>query len=493
MWTIKQRALSWLAKLPQSNSKYSLRQRMLTRTALLMCAVLAILSVGVWHYANTSADYSYDRLLSSASVSMLDGISVSGEQINIDLPYSAFEILQLAPDDKVFYGIYGPKGRLLSGYNDLPVSNDDIVSATQQPYYSLRHYRQQKVRFIVRSKRLSERSVAGDVTIVLGQTTQARDSQMRDTLYTALTTLMAVMAIALLVMWIAINRALAPLNWLSDQLQPDSAMQDNSLPDTRILEVAPLTHAINNYRHQWLDALGSMRDFIADASHQIRTAQATTKAQLEIALSAKANTIDKASVEAIYQDHTKLTRLTNQLLAHATVLHRGDRKAFFAIDLNQMLKEVITHAVRDYAHTDVEFEYLGPEHPLSMYGDEIVLKEALRNIIDNAVIHGQSDQPDHLNLIRISIKQGDHSYEICIEDSGFGIPEHARAQALERFAKVGPNQHGSGLGLAIAHSAALTHEGQLTLGTSSLGGLQVSLRLPNQSESVTHYVEQDHV
>ena len=470
--------MDWLGR----QNKYSLRQRMLTRTALLMCTVLAILSVGVWHYANSSADYSYDRLLSSASVSMLDGISVAGEQVTIDLPYSAFEILQLAPDDKLFYGIYGPKGTLLSGYEDLPITLKDIQNATEQPHYSLRHYRHQNVRFIVRTKRLSERSVAGNVTIVLGQTTQARDAQMRETLNAALTTLMAVMAIALLVMWVAINRALAPLSWLSTQLQSHSAMQDSKLPETRMLEVAPLTNAINNYRDQWLDALGAMRDFIADASHQIRTAQATTKAQLEIALSSKAPNVDQATVEAIYQDHCKLTRLTNQLLAHATVLHRGDRQEFYPIDLQAMLRTVITHAVRDYAHTDVEFEFQAANTPMMIHGDEMVLKEALRNVIDNAVIHGCQPSTNKLHCIRISAACHAQACHITIEDSGPGILETERAQALERFVKVGPNQNGSGLGLAIAHSAALAHQGSLVLDQSELGGLLVSIRLPSLLE-----------
>lgn len=473
-----------LAKLTPTHM-YSLRQRMLTRTALLMCTVLAILSVGVWHYANTSADYSYDRLLSSASVTMLDGINVAKNQVHIDLPYSAFEILQLAPEDKIYYSIYGPHGDLLSGYSDLPLKPTLAEQEPDQPRYELHNYKEQKVRFIIRHKRLSERSVAGNVTIILGQTTIARDAQMRDTLYAALSTLMAVMIIALLVMWIAINRALSPLSWLSSQLVSQSPLEDGQLPTSRILEVAPLTQAINNYRQQWLDALAAMRDFIADASHQIRTAQATTKAQLEIALSSKSEQIDKDVVNAIYKDHTKLTRLTNQLLVHATIVHRGDRQEFTPIDMHMMLQEVITHAVRDYAHTDIEFEYVPASENTVILGDELVLKEALRNVIDNAFSHGTTGDLETHGQIRISLGVSNSDCLLSVEDNGPGIPKDQREHALERFVRVGPNTQGSGLGLAIAKSAALSHHGQLMLSDSELGGLAVCFSFPRLTE--THH------
>ena len=465
-----------------SSEEYSLRQRMLTRTALFMCTVLAILSVGVWHYANTSADYSYDRLLSSASVTMLDGINVAKNQVHIDLPYSAFEILQLAPDDKIYYAIYGPNADFLSGYSDLPIKLTDQQTDLIEPHYVLHTYKGKKVRFIVRQKRLSERSVAGNVTIILGQTTLARDTQMRDTLYAALTTLMVVMGTALLVMWIAINRALSPLNWLSSQLNTQSAMDKQNLPTTKMLEVAPLNQAINDYRQQWLSALAAMRDFIAGASHQIRTAQATTKAQLEIALTSDNEQIDKNTINEIYKDHTKLTRLTNQLLAHATIVHRGDRQTFSVLALQKILQDVITQAVRDYAHMDIEFEYVPPLQEVEILGDELVLKEALRNVIDNAVQHG-SHTLNTSAIIRISLHHRQENHQVWVEDNGPGIPENMMNQALERFVKVGSNTQGSGLGLAIAQSAALTHRGQLSLSKSELGGLAVCFSFPHITDA----------
>ncbi|BFM48562.1 sensor histidine kinase [Marinomonas sp. THO17] len=467
-----------------SSEEYSLRQRMLTRTALFMCSVLAILSVGVWHYANTSADYSYDRLLSSASVTMLDGINVAKNQLHIDLPYSAFEILQLAPDDKIYYAIYGPNANFLSGYSDLPVKLTEQPADLLEPHYALHTYKGNKVRFIVRQKRLSERSVAGNVTIILGQTTLARDAQMRETLYAALTTLMVVMGTALLVMWITINRALSPLNWLSSQLNTQSPMDKQNLPTTKMLEVAPLTQAINAYRQQWLSALTAMRDFITDASHQIRTAQATTKAQLEIALTSDNDQIDKHTINEIYKDHTKLTRLTNQLLAHATIVHRGDRQTFTVLTMQRILQDVITQAVRDYAHMDIEFEYVPPLKDVEILGDELVLKEALRNVIDNAVQHG-ANTSNNTAIIRISLLHMQENHQVRVEDNGPGIPENMMNQALERFVKVGSNIQGSGLGLAIAKSATLTHGGKLSLSKSELGGLAVCFSFPHIMAS--HY------
>lgn len=441
---------------------------------MLMCAVLSVLSVGVYHYANKSADYAYDRLLSSASLTMAEGVFVHQGEVDFNLPYAAFEMLQLSPNDKVFYAVYDGNNSLISGYKDLPIpiGNPTAEEITQFYFDS---YLGEYVRFIARKKRLNERSVAGVITIVLGQTTQAREQQMKDTLYAALTTQVGVIILAMVVMAFAIGRALNPLDVLSKYLKSSSPLQRNNFPKTHILEVQPLTNAIDDYRSQWLETLDSMKTFIEDASHQIRTAQATTKAQLEVALSKASHSVPKAVLENIHRDHSKLTRLTNQLLSHATVVHRGDAQQKNLIVVSSFLRSILTAFVKDNAHVPCDFSLKNTLDNEMILGDEIVLREAFRNLVDNAIQHAGAGKKVMLSAKFLSSTK---EVEIAVEDAGPGIPVNLRSSAIKRFSKVGAQQQGSGLGLAIVNSAALTHRGYFKLSESELGGLKATLVLP---------------
>ena len=98
---------------------------------------------------------------------------------------------------------------------------------------------------------------------------------------------------------------------------------------------------------------------------------------------------------------------------------------------------------------------------LEMRGDAVMLREALVNLMDNAVQHGGPD----LSEIHVSLRADGPSAIIRVEDNGVGIaPEH-RAAALERFTQIG-SSNGSGLGLPIAKAVAVAHGGHLVLGES---------------------------
>ena len=108
---------------------YSLRQQLIVRTALLMTLVFVILSAGVWDYARRAADISFDRLLNSASLSILERVTVSNGQIDLDLPYAALSMLELAPSDKVFYEVIDHNRQHLTGHKNIPSPNDYLSAS----------------------------------------------------------------------------------------------------------------------------------------------------------------------------------------------------------------------------------------------------------------------------------------------------------------------------------------------------------------------------
>lgn len=452
---------------------YSLRSRMLLRTGTLMIVTLLLLSVGVWQYAKQAADISFDRLLNSASLSIMERIRVNNNQITLDIPYAALSMMELSKDDKVFYQVKDHNGILLTGYADLPEPKKYKPSDIPQFYNA--EYKGETLRLVTQSKRLSDSAISGWVQVTLAQTRGARDDLTYDIFYNALFTLVCIVLLALMTVWIGINRALNPLSVLSHTLQTRTANDPTPLPATPMQEVSPLVNAINNYQQKLQHNLDTMKVFIADSTHQIRTALSATQAQLDISLQENDAQQLANRLQKIRQEHLRLTRLTNQLLAHALVVHRGDTQTAEVIDLDALLKQVLTDCVRDYAHTNIEFEYTAPKSAITYAGDSVSLKEAIKNLLDNAVRYGPEN-----NVIHLTLCATDQAVEVIVDDKGPGIPPHLRRQAVQRFSRLVTSKQGSGLGLAIVEAVAHAHKGSLQLETSPDNGLRVRLLLPKE-------------
>lgn len=458
------------------DSSYSLRKRMFARTVLLLFAVFMMLNIGAWHYAKQAANYSYDRLLKSASLSMLEGVHVAGKSTDIDIPYAAFEMMQLTNEDKVFYRVQGPFSDFITGYEGLPLPKRLEDQATTKFYDTT--YLSENIRVVLQRKRLSEADVSGWVSVALGQTLRARNEMRNDIFYRSFFTLLGTMLLVLGILWWAINRALEPLSLISKNLLSQTSLSGVPLEKTAIEEVAPLVNGINEYQSRLMANLDAMKVFIADASHQIRTVQSATQAQLDIASQSKSVSELPAHLDRIRAEHKRLTRLTNQLLAHAMVVHRGDTQALGHVDLEVLAKQLLTEIVRDNVHRHIEFSYDCPAPISVIKGDGISLKEALRNILENAIYYGPED-----NQIDISLRQTECFIDVVVDDSGPGIPNQFRHQVMQRFQRLATNKEGSGLGLAIVSSVVDVHRGTLFLEDSPTGGLRVRIRLNIEESS----------
>ncbi|MBJ7554813.1 sensor histidine kinase [Marinomonas spartinae] len=452
------------------STSYSLRRRMLVRSALLLLVVFVLLSIGAWHYAKQAANYSYDRLLRSASLSMLEGVHVTGANVDIDIPYASFEMMQLSSEDKVFYRVQGPQGNFITGYENFPLPNQSL--GKERTLFYDANYLSEHIRVVMQRKWLSEPEVSGWVSVYLGQTLNARDQMRNDILVRSLATLLGIMLLVLFVLWWSINRALEPLSTISKSLFTQTSFSETPLDKTSIQEVAPLVDAINEYQTRLASNLDGMKTFIADASHQIRTVQSATQAQLDIASQSQDLSQLPAHLGRIREEHLRLTRLTNQLLSHAMVVHRGDTRIVEDVNMESLVKQLLTECVRDYAHTEIEFSYHCDGRIGSVQGDWIALKEAFRNLLENSLVYGPAK-----NQIDVSLTQEAGHVNVIIDDQGPGIPQAQREQAVQRFKRLTTRKEGSGLGLAIVSSVVESHEGRFFLEDSPLGGLRARVQL----------------
>ncbi|MNQ10016.1 Phosphate regulon sensor protein PhoR [compost metagenome] len=108
-----------------------------------------------------------------------------------------------------------------------------------------------------------------------------------------------------------------------------------------------------------------------------------------------------------------------------------------------------------------------------------MLREAFKNLIDNALRHGATDD-GHID-VRLDRQCGD--WRITVSDQGPGIPPALANTAFERFARgPDPRAPGAGLGLSIIKRVVDTHQGRLNLSNRVGGGLDAVITLPAISD-----------
>ena len=122
----------------------------------------------------------------------------------------------------------------------------------------------------------------------------------------------------------------------------------------------------------------------------------------------------------------------------------------------------------------VETRYL--EAPVEVRGDALLLRQALRNLVHNAVRAASSG-----GTVTVTVSVADEWATVTVDDTGPGIPDYALPRLFERFYSVplpGETRRGTGLGLAFVREVALLHGGEATLANREGGGARATLRLP---------------
>jgi signal transduction histidine kinase len=119
----------------------------------------------------------------------------------------------------------------------------------------------------------------------------------------------------------------------------------------------------------------------------------------------------------------------------------------------------------------------GP-HGLFVYADRIRLEQALSNIVDNALRHGEG-------AVRLSAALVDGVVQFHVKDEGRGFPSDFAGEAFERFARADSarTRGGAGLGLSIVQTIAVAHGGTAHLANSSEAGADVWISLPVREEA----------
>jgi signal transduction histidine kinase len=238
---------------------------------------------------------------------------------------------------------------------------------------------------------------------------------------------------------------------------------DVRLPTENIpLEILPLVRAMNSALDRLAQALQHQREFNANAAHQLRTPLAVLRANID--------TVENPQVvNSIRVDVDHMSRIVSQLLVDA----RLDTACFNldeVIDLNALAADTAASFAPLALASNRTIELLRSDAPALVRTNSFALREALGNLIENAIAHTLAG-----SSVRVRVT---NRPSIEVIDSGPGIPVEQRSFVFERFWRADQNTSGAGLGLSIVDRIMKTLNGSVCLDDAPSGGAQFTLVFP---------------
>ena len=264
----------------------------------------------------------------------------------------------------------------------------------------------------------------------------------------------------------------------------DVAREQHEVQEAMLVGI-PIALVIAGAGGLWLASLGlrpitnalkTQRQFMADASHELRTPVSVVRTASEVTLSRDHRD------EAEYREALAITggqaRRLGRLVEDMLVLARADAGGYPLRPVDLYLDELVEECRRAAEvlarERGVAIAFPAP-HETPFRGDEDLLRQLLLNVLQNAVQHTPPG-----GSVSVGLREEPGAISISVSDTGPGIAPADQQRIFDRFVRLDPSRRGSGtgLGLPIAKWIAEAHGGTLVLETSAPGGSTFCVSLP---------------
>ena len=269
--------------------------------------------------------------------------------------------------------------------------------------------------------------------------------------------------------WVLVGRALHPVEAMRREVEAITASTlHRRVPEARTTdEVGRLARTMNHMLDRLEDAATRQRQFVSDASHELRSPVSTIRTELEVALASNAESRLRPAVERALVEEARLERLLSDLLLLASADEIEPPTSTVAVD------DIVRSEVARRRDVPISVPSLLP--PARVAGHRTQLERLVSNLLDNAMRHADS-------AVEIKLVVDGDAVVLTVEDDGPGIPEADRERVFDRFTRLDEgrarSQGGAGLGLALVRTIVKRHNGAVTIGEAPSGGAAVEVRLP---------------
>jgi signal transduction histidine kinase len=285
-----------------------------------------------------------------------------------------------------------------------------------------------------------------------------------------LTALPFVVALVAMVAWFVVGRALQPVEAMRRQVESITAnTMHRRVPEPRTSdEISRLAHTMNAMLDRLETSVEQQRQFVADASHELRSPIATIRAELEVALRSADRADWPRVAEGVLEEESRLEALVADLLLLASVDEQDLLRDTRAVDVRAM-------TVAEAARSRRVAVTVLPGGAAFVVGRADQLARVIGNLLDNAARFAH-------DTIDVSIATDGRTVRVAVDDDGPGIAPADRQRVFERFTRLDQSRArdggGAGLGLALAKGIVERHRGLIRIDDSPLSGARVIVELP---------------
>lgn len=284
--------------------------------------------------------------------------------------------------------------------------------------------------------------------------------------------------------WLTVRRAIRPVDQMVETAETIAAGDLTSrVPETATTsELDRLGTALNEMLGHIEDAVTNeragqerLRQFVADASHELRTPVAAISGYAELRRTGGLTTpaAEDIAWSRVERESSRMGTLIEELLVLARL---GESQP---LDMRPVdLIEIARDAAADHATIDPTrpVELTGTNHA-TLDGDQERLHQVVSNLLSNVRAHTPEG-----TTVRIEVTSDRHSVELTVTDNGPGVPEAALEHIFDRFHRVDPSRSrhtgGSGLGLAIVDAIITAHGGTVTASNAEPNGARITISIP---------------
>jgi signal transduction histidine kinase len=448
----------------------SLQLRLAVRLAILYLVAAAI-AVGLLVYqAHETAGSLNDRELDLRAEDLARAmVTDSAGQPRLDLPSKLAAAYTAAPEDDLF-AIRDANGRVIAAS---PAEFGERVAkwppATDEPsYFRLSGVGPEEVGENYYGLSVALQTSAGPMWISVARA-EGSDALIKsvlrefvfDTMWVTPLLMLATLGIGVFV----IRSGLKPVREISQKaasIGPNTTsirLPEQNLPT----EVMPLVVSMNRALDRLEKGFAVQREFTANAAHELRTPLAIVTSALE--------TMDgNGELKKLRTDVARMNRLVEQLLGVA----RLDAVAleFDTVDLNKIASSVVATMAPWAIAQHRTIAFVGSEQPAKVDGNAHALEDALRNLVENAVLHTPCGTE-----VTVTV---DCAGRIEVADHGNSVPRKDRENIFKRFWRgAGERSEGAGLGLAIVSETMRAHRGGVSIADNPGGGATFTLSFPS--------------
>jgi two-component system sensor histidine kinase TctE len=456
---------------------YSLRRRLLGWLLAGLAVVALVALADTWREALRTAQGLSDRVLAGSALAIAERVTLDESGgLQVDIPYSALEMLTSAAQDQVFYRVDGPEG-FITGYEGLQVVAAEGNPAFADGVFDDGALGAVALRVATLRRDVSTGEAAIPFTVTVAESTRARAELARAILLRSALRLAALVAVAAVVVWAVVTLALAPLNRLGEAIAERSPDDLGPVTGPTPREVEGLVEAINGFMGRLDVALQGLRNFTGNAAHQLRTPLATVRTQLAMAgraggLGQLAEATGKADAAL-----ARAERVLAQLLSLARLDAAEAAGGAALVDVAALARDVAGEHYREAVRRGVDLGYEGPSRAMARV-EPVLLAEMLTNLVDNAVTHGG-------RVVTVRVAEAADRVELTVEDDGPGLSAEQEAAFLagRREGRLPAASQGPaaihGFGLAIVREIGMRIGAEIGIARRSDGrGLVVTIEIP---------------